>query len=180
MKGRFLLQRDSEGIMYQSGSYVVYGAQGVCRVIGTEIQRINRTKSEFLILEPIEKAESRFYLPTGNPAVIAKIRPVLTPEELRELFRSSEIQNGVWIPDENRRKQQYRELLSGADRMALLKMLLLVYRHRDQQLAAGRKFHQCDDNFMHDAEKLLCSEISLVLQMAGPEARIFLREQLNG
>lgn len=166
--------------MYQNGAYVVYGAQGVCRVIGTEIQRINRTKSEFLILEPIEKAESRFYLPTGNPAVIAKIRPVLTPEELKALFLSAEIQNGEWIPEENRRKQHYREILSGADRIALLKMLVLVYRHREQQLAVGRKFHQCDDNYMHDAEKLLCSEVSLVLGMSGPEARMFLREQLNG
>ena len=165
--------------MYQSGAYVIYGAQGVCRVIGTEIQRINRTRSEFLVLEPVDKPESRFYLPAGNPVVIAKIKPVLSSDELQELFSLQEIYDGVWIPEENRRKQHYREILSGGDRVSLLKMLVLVYRHRDQQQAAGRKFHQCDDNFMHDAEKLLCSEITLVLGLSGPEARNYLRNQLN-
>jgi len=165
--------------MYQSGAYVIYGIQGVCRIVGTEIQRINRTKTEYLVLEPLDKAESRFYIPTGNAFALAKIKPVLTSDEMQKMLLSAEIHSGTWIPEENRRKQFYRELVSGGDRVSLLKMLVLLYRHREQQLATGRKFHQCDDNFMRDAEKLLCSEIMLVMNLSSSEAKAYLREQLK-
>ena len=165
--------------MYQSGAYVIYGSHGVCRVIGREVQRNNRVRTEYLVLEPIEKTESRFYLPTGNPAAIGKLKLVQTPTEMQEILASPEIHNGKWIPEENQRKQRYRELISGGDRMSLLQMLCVLYRHREEQLAAGRKIHQCDDNFLRDAEKLLCMEVSLVMGLSKEDARAYLRQQLK-
>ena len=54
-----------------------------------------------------------------------------------------------------------------------------LYRYKEAQFAAGKKFHQCDDNFLRDAEKLIISEISLVFQISKEEARDYLRSQLN-
>lgn len=165
--------------MYQSGTYLIYGIQGVCRVVGTEVQRVNRKKTEYLVLEPIEKTESRFYLPTQNPAAMAKLRPVLTREEMVEVLASREVHSDCWIPEENQRKQRYRDLISSGDRLSLLQMLSCLYRHREEQMAAGRKFHQCDDNFLRDAERLLCVEVALVMDLTGEEAREYLRQQLK-
>ena len=75
--------------MYQVGTYVVYGIQGVCRVVGTETQRVNRVRTEFLVLEPLDKHEAKFYLPTGNPSALAKLKSVLTPEEATQLLESA-------------------------------------------------------------------------------------------
>ena len=58
-------------------------------------------------------------------------------------------------------------------------MVCSLYRYRDAQVASGKKFHQCDDNFLRDAEKLLASEIALVLEMPPEEAKVYLREQLK-
>ena len=44
---------------------------------------------------------------------------------------------------------------------------------------AGRKFHQCDDNFLRDAEKLLTGEIAISMGMTHDEARTYLREKLK-
>ena len=41
------------------------------------------------------------------------------------------------------------------------------------------RFHQSDDNFLRDAEKLLSSEIALVMELSQEEARNYLREQLQ-
>lgn len=165
--------------MYQAGEYVVYGVQGVCRVLGTECQRINRRRTEFLVLEPLTKGESRFYLPTENSAAIGKLRPVLSRQKLEDLLNADEIRSGCWIPEDNQRKQLYRELVVSGDRILLLQMLAAVYRHKEEQISLGKKLHLCDDNFLRDAEKLLCSEICLVMEMEQDQAKEYLRSKLR-
>ena len=165
--------------MYQAGEYVVYGVQGVCRVLGKEKQLVNRKRTEYLVLEPLTRGEARFYLPSGNPTTMAKLRPLLSRDEMDALLGSDEIRKDCWISEENLRKQHYRDLLASGDRSALLQMLSAVYRHKDGQAAAGKKFHMCDDNFLRDAEKLLCSEICVVMEMSAEQARDFLRNHLR-
>lgn len=165
--------------MYQSGEFVVYGVHGVCRVVGTEKQLVNRKRTEYLVLEPLAQNESRFYLPTQNPTAMGKLKAVLSRVELDALMNSGEIRQDSWIQEENLRKQHYRDLIGSGDRVALLRMVSSLYRYKDEQAAAGRKFHQCDDNFLRDAEKLLCSEISLVMELEPEQARDYLRKQLR-
>lgn len=165
--------------MYQAGDWVVYGVHGVCRVIGTEKQLVNRKRTLYLVLEPLTQAESRFYLPTDNSTALAKLKAVLSRDELSTLIDSDEVRKDCWIQEENRRKQFYRELISGGDRIALMQMIATLYRYKAEQQAAGRKFHQADDNFLRDAERLLTSEISLVMELPAEEARNYLREHLQ-
>ncbi len=165
--------------MFQIGDYVVYGVHGVCRVVGMEKQLVNRKRALFMVLEPITQTESRFYLPTENPTAMAKLKAVLTREELEELLVSDLIHQDAWIQEENHRKQYYRELIGSGDRVAIMKMVSNLYRYRQMQMAAGRKFHQSDDNFLRDAEKLLSSEIALVMELSQEEARNYLRTQLK-
>ena len=165
--------------MFETGQWVVYGVHGVCRVAGKEKQLVNRKRTEYLVLEPLAQNESRYYVPTANPAAMAKLREVLSAADLKALLVSEEIRQDCWIADENQRKQYYRDLTSNGDRVSILKMTHCLYRYKEAQLAAGRKFHLCDDNFLRDAEKLLSSEISLVLEKTPEEAREYLRETLK-
>lgn len=164
--------------MYQAGEWVVYGIHGICRVVGTEKQLVNRKRTQYLVLEPLSQSESRFYLPMENPVAMAKLNAVLSRDALCELLASDQIRQDVWINEENQRKQCYRELITSGDRIALLRMIRSLYSYKEAQLASGRKFHQSDDNFLRDAEKLMASEIALVMQMSTEEARTYLREQL--
>ena len=164
--------------MYQAGDWVVYGIHGVCRVIGTEKQLVNRKRTQYLVLEPLSQQESRFYLPVENPAALAKLHPVLTRDELCTLMDSSEVRQDSWIPEEALRKQRYRELIGCGDRVLLMQMVHTLYRYKATQLAAGKKFHQSDENFLRDAEKLLTSEIALAMQLTPEQSRDYLRSRL--
>ena len=90
--------------MFEVGQWVMYGIHGVCRVAGTEKQLVNRKRTEFLVLEPLSKAESKFYLPLGNPTALAKLKPVLSADELRALLNSPEVREENWIDEESKRK----------------------------------------------------------------------------
>lgn len=163
--------------MFEIGQWVMYGIHGVCRVAGTEKQLVNRKRSEFLVLEPLNKAESKFYLPLGNPAALAKLKPVLSEEELRALLNSPEVREDHWIDEESRRKMYYKDLITRGDRKEILQTIYALYRYKAAQMEAGKKFHLCDDNFLRDAEKLISSEIALVLEMTMEQARDYLRTE---
>lgn len=165
--------------MYQAGEWVVYGIHGVCHVIGTEKQLVGRKRTQYLVLEPLNHAQSRFYLPTENPSAMAKLKAVLSRDELVALLSSEEARQDAWIQEENHRKQYYRDLIGSGDRTALMKMVSTLYRYKAAQASAGRKFHQSDENFLRDAEKLLTSEIALVLDLSPEAARDYLRQQLQ-
>ena len=163
---------------YQIGQKVLYGSHGVCSVVGREERISDRKPMVYFVLEPEGQGGSRFLVPTGNVAAMGKLRPVLAPEELEALLKIEAIRADAWIREDNLRKQAYRELLSSGDRLRLLTMLHTLYRHKSEQLAAGKKVHLCDENFLRDAEKLLASEISLVLDLTAEEAKQYLRDHL--
>lgn len=165
--------------MYQLGDQVVYGIHGVCRIIDTEIRSVDRKKVEYFVLEPREQPGARYYIPTQNQAALSKLRPLLSRAQLEALLESSDTRQDCWVADEGRRKQRYRELINSGDRAALISMVRTLHRHKADQIAAGRKFHLCDENFLRDAEKLLTSEFSLVLDMAPADAVAYIKEALE-
>ena len=165
--------------MLQIGSQVVYGIHGVCNIIEVQTRRVDRKNVEYFVLEPKEQPGARFYVPTQNQAALSKLRPLITKEELEALLKSDVTHQDCWISEENQRKQKYRELINSGDRAALISMIRALHKHRADQLAAGRKFHLSDENFLRDAKKLLISEFSLVLQLPQAEIGAYLELKLK-
>lgn len=165
--------------MLQVGSQVVYGIHGVCCIIDVEARRVDRKKVEYFVLEPTGQPGARFYVPMHNEVALSKLRPLLSKEELEALIVSDATRQDCWIADENQRKQKYRELINNGDRAALISMIRALHQHRENQLAAGRKFHLCDENFLRDAQKLLSSEFSMVLGIPQTEVGVYIDSKLN-
>lgn len=165
--------------MYQVGNQVVYGIHGVCRVVDQEERVVDRKRVTYLALEPVGQDGSRYLVPTHNAAAMAKLRPMLSKQELEAMMDSEEVKTDGWIGDENQRKQVYRDLISSGDRAKLMQMVHTLYRHKAKQTAAGRKVHLCDDNFLRDAEKLLLGEVSIVMNLDAEQAKQFLRSKLK-
>ncbi len=165
--------------MYQIGEKVLYGVHGVCCVVDREQRAIDRKKIVYLVLEPLGQPGSRYMVPVENKVAMSKLSPMLSREELDALLDGDALVPGGWIADENQRKQYYRELISSGNRIALMQMCHALYLHRDAQLAAGRKVHMCDENFLRDAEKLLCGEISLIMEVDFDEAKRYFKEHLH-
>ena len=103
------------------------------------------------------------------------MRPILTQAELNSILHSADIHSDAWIDDENRRKQHYRDLITSGNCAALVRMVHAIHKHKEQQHSTGRKLHLCDENFLRDAEKLLGSEISLVLNIDHGDVRNYMQ-----
>ena len=165
--------------MVQVGDQVVYGIHGVCNVVEEEKRVVDKKQVTYLVLEPLCQSGSRYLVPTHNAAAMAKLSPMLSRMDMEQLLSSPEIRQDSWIKDENHRKQTYRELISSGNRKKLMSMVYTLYQHKSSQTAAGRKCHLCDENFLRDAEKLLASELAVVMEVTQEEARQYLRRQLK-
>lgn len=166
--------------MYQTGDQVVYGMHGVCTVMEEEKRLVDGKRLTYLVLEPVAgQGGSRFLIPLHNEAAMAKLHPMLTRAELEQLLDSEAVLEDSWIPDENQRKQVYRELIGSGDRVRLIRMVRSLRQHKVQQAAAGRKFHVCDENFLRDAERLLTNELSLVLDMEPKQVGSYIQRKLD-
>ena len=165
--------------MLQVGSQVVYGVHGVCNITGTEFRVIDRKKVEYLVLEPNDQRSAKFYVPAQNQTALSKLRPLMEKAELEALMESKDINEENWIPAENLRKQKYKEIINSADLSSVISMIRLLQRHRDEQLAAGRKFHLSDENFLRDARKILASECAVVLDIPQEDVFEYLNQKLN-
>ena len=149
--------------MFQVGERVIYGSHGVCQIVSMEERIIDRKRIHYLVLESLAQPGSRYMVPSENPVALLKLRRLMTREELQTLLKSEVIRHDHWIVDENTRKQRYKELINSGGREALLGMIYTLHHQKKQQLELGRKFHQCDEAFLNDAQKLLTEEVSLVM-----------------
>jgi CarD family transcriptional regulator len=164
--------------MYRVGQKIVYGVHGVCTIVDLEEKRIDRKTIGYFVLEPVDHPGSRYYLPSQNPAALAKSRPLCTKEELTEIL-AAPVPENTWIQDENRRKQYYRELLSSVDIRAMITMFRCLQLHRQAQVEQGRKFHLCDESFLRDVQRILNAEIGLVLQISADQVEQLLQAKIT-
>ncbi len=165
--------------MFQLGDRVMYGMHGVCQIVDTEQRVIDRKKISYLALEPVGQPGSRYLVPTHNAVAMSKLSAILDRQTMEALLCDETLLQAPWIQDENQRKQCYRDQIGSGSREELIKLCAALYRHRQTQSAVGRKVHQCDENFLRDAERLLCSEIELVMEMSPEEAKQYLRTSLT-
>ena len=164
--------------MFQCGDRVVYGVHGVCSISAIETQYINRKRVEYYVLIPLNQPEARFMVPTQNQTAVSKLRPLLTKDQIDALFSSDLPCDFVWISDEHKRKQRYRELVSVADRTNLIAMIRALRQHQIRQIESGRKFHMSDENFLRDAEKIISSEIAYVMGISQSDALNYIEKLL--
>lgn len=165
--------------MYKIGDYVVYSCQGVCRIGAMEERNVQGNKRLFYVLHPVYQAEASYMIPSDNPAALAKLRPIITRQQLDMILADEMMRQSCWIADENQRKQRYRELIVGGDYAALVQMVHTLHQHKKQQREAGRKVHLCDDNFLHDAQRLLMGEFAVVLGIAPEHVESYVLNALN-
>ena len=162
--------------MFEKGQLIMCGGHGVCRVvnvIGNPIDRLDKVR-KYYVLEPVFEKGSTVYTPVDNDKVI--MRRILNKEEAEELVgRIAEIDT-VWIREEKGREQMYKEAIRTYDCQSLVQIIKTLYLRRQSRLKEGKKVLSSDEQYLHKAEELLYSEMSLALSIPKDEVETYIRE----
>ncbi len=135
--------------MFSINDTVLYGANGVCRITDICQKEFSGVIKDYYILTPLSNETMTIFVPIN------------------------------WILDDNERKEHYRTILSSGNRLEILNMIREIYIHKQKQLKNGKKMHLSDEQLMKEAERLLYSEFSLVLNIRADEVPKFIASRIN-
>lgn len=161
------------------GDSVLYGGEGVCRVAEIGERDFMGAPALYYTLRPVYAPGSTVFVPVENEALTAKMRRILSAEEIYALIRSMPDGGMAWIEDDAERRSRFTEIMQEGDRAELVGMLRALYRHREAQVARGRKLHAADERFLRDGERVLHEEFAHVLHIDRNEVGPFITARLD-
>ena len=138
--------------MFQVNDVIIYGAQGVCQIAGTEDKTVGGAKKTYFILKPVNDKGATIFAPTDNAHVLKKMRRLLSKDEINKLIDSMPDENALWVSNEN-------------EHLELIRMIKAIHAHKTAREAEGKRLHVSDERFFKDAEQILYNEFQYVLDI---------------
>ena len=157
--------------MFQMGQALTYGASGICRFDGIISQKSGKKIVWYYVLKPVYNQGSTVFVPVDNEKLVARIRPVLSQQEVMDMIHGLSQTEELWVEDEGQRQNVYREILQTGDRKRILQVI--------KSLKAGRKFHAVDERLLKDAESVLHQEFAFVLGLPREQIQPFILKEMQ-
>ncbi len=154
--------------MICAGQTVLYGGNGVCCVSGITTRTIGRTTVEYYELHPVSSRTSAVYVPVGNEALVSRMRPVLSAEEIAKILASPV--TGEWIADKNERAQCFHEIVNRGNCAEIIGLVRLIRGKERWLLAHGKHLHLADERILKEAEKMAGEEVAAAFGISREEA----------
>lgn len=166
----FLVEfRKDGGRMFQVNDTVMYGTQGICRIVDITEKDFMGTKKEYYVLKPMSDSSATLFAPTNHEKIAGKMRRILTEEEIYQLIASMPNEETEWIDNENQRKDQYKKVIAGGNHTELIRMIKSLYMHKQEREANGKHLYISDERFFKEAERILYDEFQYVLNIRRDE-----------
>ena len=156
------------------GTYVLYAKTGVCLVK----EKITMGGGQYYVLSPIGDSRSSVYVPCDNEALVARMRPLLSREEIDGLLSDADEVKREWVDDRNERALMYRAVTGSGDRKELVRLLACLMRKKQERIALGKRLSSMDETVLQDCVRLVQEEFSMVLGIAAHEVGPYIQERL--
>ena len=166
--------------MFQIGDTLLYGTEGVCKMEEICEMKVRSAKAKYYVLRPLFHDGATVFVPVDNEVLTAKMRPLLTVEEINALLEKVSSEKEIWIEDAAERKAEFQKILTGGDRSNILRMIRTLYLRRRALQEKGKRLRSSDEQMLRDAEKLLNDELALVLGISQREVPDYVRRRIEG
>ncbi len=165
--------------MFKINDVIVYGSEGVCQITGVEEIMFGGTSTEYYVMKPMDGRKTTFYIPTGNQALLAKMRKPLSKKEIDDFFAALGDMDPIWIENDNERKIAYGKILADGDRQDLMRMIKALHLQKQEREAVGKHLRMWDERVMKDAERILYNEWQYVLEMDRDRLTAYIHDRIE-
>lgn len=139
---------------HEKGEYVVYKANGVCRITDIVDKSTSESKEEtYYVMKPIYNESATVYIPTDSDELNESLRPVLTENEINSLIDELEHHDDSWTSDHRQRAEKFAKILSGGDRAEILNILKLLSLRKIDAEKDKKTLNAGDTKALASAEK---------------------------
>ena len=165
--------------MFKKGELIICGGLGVCRVIDITDNPVDRLdkKRKYYLLEPVFEKTSTIYTPVDNEKVI--MRRIMNKEEAQKLIEHIKEIDVMWVQEEKRREQTYKDAIRTYDSRSLVQIIKTLYQRKRIRIKEGKKVLSSDEQYLRKAEELLYSEMSLALSIPKDQVGAYILETVE-
>lgn len=165
--------------MYSVNEKIHYGGSGVCVIQEIATMRFGRTRERYYVLKPVYQNASVIYVPVDNEQLVAKMRPVLSREEVDRLIEDMDEIPTAWEEDPQARKARFDALLRSNDCRSLIVIIKTLNAHRERRQADGKTLHVADESYLREAQRLLYDEFAGALEIQPSQVRDYIQSKLG-
>lgn len=155
--------------MFKIGEFVLYGAEGVCKIVGIEELDLTGETSSYYRLASENDRTSTIFVPIANSILTERIKPLLSEEEIRALLADTSEVEPIFCDSTNLRKSRYHEIVNSADRKRMLALVRELHARRNSIKGTGQRFSITDDHYYKLAQRILFDEFSRVIPISQSE-----------
>lgn len=162
------------------GSYLVYGNEGVCLLEDIRRMTFDRTgEAEYYVLSPVNKREAKIFVPVSCKALVEKMRPLITKEEIDRAIDTVANKKIVWIRDRKRRASVFRAIRNEMKTSQNLMMICFLYIKKQELEDKGKRMVFTDLEILSTTETLVGREIACALGIPYGEVGNYIRARLG-
>lgn len=165
--------------MYKIGDFIIYGNNGVCKVV--DIGKINISgiskNNNYYNLSPINE-NGNIFVPVDTSVFM---RNISTYEEVQKVIELIPLIKKTEYNEKNVRLLQthYTKLLQSHECIDLLTILAITDNKKSMLKKNGKKLGQIDDKFMKIARGLIDDEFSVVLGIDREDVEAYIKEKIE-
>lgn len=165
--------------MFEVDDYVVYGNNGVCRIVEITTMDLRGVSSDKLYyrLSPVENASSRVFVPVDNEKIV--MRRMLTKEEALALIEKVPSIEPVVVCEDKFREDVYKEAVNSLEPEKWFQVIKTLYLRKKERLAQGKKNTSMDERYQKVLENFIHGELSVVLNIPKSEIKSIIGEKLE-
>jgi len=165
--------------MYSVNEKIHYGGSGVCVIQEIATMRFGRTREKYYVLKPVYQNSSVIYVPVENAALVSKMRPVLSREEVDRLIDGMPEIPTAWEEDPQARKASFEALLRSNECRSLIILIKTLHAQKERRQADGKSLHVSDETFLREAQRLLYDEFAGALEIQPAQVHAYIQSKLG-
>ena len=166
--------------MFKTGTYIVCGQHGVCRVEGVGKLQLTEASGdkEYYTLSKVYSRGGMLYVPADSEKIV--MRPVISKEEAEELIEHMREIDLLQIDNEKRKEEIFKQAFRTCDSREWVKVIKTLYERKKDRLAKGKKVTASDERFLRTAEDNLFGELAISLDIEKNDVEQYIMDKIGG
>ena len=111
--------------------------------------------------------------------LVAKMRPVLSREEVDSLIDGIAEIPTAWEEDPQARKASFDALLRSNECRSLIVIIKTLNAHKERRQADGKNLHVADETYLREAQRLLYDEFAGALNIQPAQVHDYIQKKLG-
>lgn len=164
--------------MFQIGDNVMHPGVGVCCIGDIREENFSDQKQLYYVLKPLyENANSTIYVPVDSNKIV--LRKLLSEDEVKELIHAVNLDQPLWIENDNKRNEKFHTILKSLDHLKIIQLIIEIHNKQIEKKNTGKKLRMADLKAMQEAEKLIHQEFAFALKLEVDEVASYVMKELG-